>query len=160
MSAVAEQSWELCLEADETLQGVGDVRPSLARVLQLVQSAPEARHEFVQCFAELIQGRGPWEVAYFCMRHLRWPGVYRLVTDALRECDDFRVKNVMADIRDAYAEHPDDDYLYLRNSPGQTSLCERSRVMVCSGGGPCPPGVSPADAGLRSDSMLSGEGRG
>jgi hypothetical protein len=112
MSATAERFWDLCLEADEALQGEGDVRQPLARVLQFVQSAPEARHELAQCFAELIQGRGPWEVAYFCMRHLRWPEVYELATDALRESEDFRVKNVMAHIRDAYVGRPDDDYLY------------------------------------------------
>jgi hypothetical protein len=112
MSEIAERFWKRCLEADEAFQGEGDVRASLARVLQLVQSAPEARCVFVRCFAELIQGRGPWEVAYFCMRHLRWPEVYDMATAALNESDDFRVKNVMAHIRDAYAERPDDDYLY------------------------------------------------
>ena len=114
MSAIAEQFWESCLEADEAFQGVDDGRPSLTRVLQLVQSAPGARQEFIQCFADLIQGRrrGPWEVVYFCMRHLRWPEVYELATNALNESDDFRVKTVMAHIRDAYAERPDDDYLY------------------------------------------------
>lgn len=112
MSAVAERFWTLCSEADERLQGEGDVRPSLIRILDLVRSAPEARHEFVQCFAELVQGRGPWEVAYFCMRYLKWPEVYRVANDALNESDDFRVKTVMSHIRDAYVEHPDDDYLY------------------------------------------------
>lgn len=112
MSAVADRFWELCSEVDEAFQGVGDVRPSLDRVLRLVRSAPEARQELLQCFAEVIRGRGPWEVAYYCMRHLRWPEVYDLATDALGESDDFRVKNVMAHIRGAYDERPDDDYLY------------------------------------------------
>ena len=112
MSEIADRFWKLCLEADDAFQGEGDVRPSLARVLQLVQSAPEARSEFVQCFEELIQGRGPWEVAYFCMRYLRWSEVYDMATAALNESDDFRVKNVMAHIRDAYAERTDEDYLY------------------------------------------------
>ena len=37
--------------------------------------------------------------------------VYDMATAARNESDDFRVKNVMAHIRHAYAR-PDDDYLY------------------------------------------------
>jgi hypothetical protein len=112
MSEIAERFWELCLEADEAFQGESDVRPFLVRVLQFVKSTPDARSEFVHCFVELIQGRGPWEVAYFCMRHLKWPEILNVATAAFKESDDFRVKNVMAHIRDAYTEQPDDDYLY------------------------------------------------
>lgn len=112
MSDVADRFWGLCSEVDEAFQGEGDVHPPLARVLQLVQSSIDARHEFLGCFAEVIRGRGPWEVVYYCMRHLRWPEVYDFATDALRQSDDFRIKNVMAHIRDAYSERHDDDYLY------------------------------------------------
>ena len=112
MGNVSDRFWELCSAVDQAFQGEGDVRPSLVRVLQFVRSTPEARNEILQCFAEVIRGRGPWEVAYYCMRHLRWPEVYDFATNALRESDDFRVKTVMAHIRDAYAERPDDDYLY------------------------------------------------
>ena len=35
-----------------------------------------------------------------------------MATAALNKSDDFRVKNAMAHIRDAYTERPDGDYLY------------------------------------------------
>lgn len=109
---MAGRFWELCSEADEALQGVDDVQPALRKVLELVESAPHARCELAQCFIELLRGRGPWEVAYFCMRRLQWPEVYEAATEMFKGSADFRVKNVMAHIRAAYDSHQEEaDYL-------------------------------------------------
>ena len=112
MSAVADQFWSSCSEADKALQGVGDVRPALRKVLDFVCSMPQARLELAQCFVELLKGRGPWEVAYVCMRALRWPEVYEAATDLLHGTDDFRVRIVMHHVLNAYDSLKDEDYLY------------------------------------------------
>ncbi len=113
MSKLTDRFWELCAEADEAFQGIDDVQPALRSVFELVESAPDARGELTQCFVELLRGRGPWEVAYFCMRRLRWPEVYEAATEMSNATDDFRVKNVMSHIRAAYnSQQNEDDDLY------------------------------------------------
>jgi 3-methyladenine DNA glycosylase/8-oxoguanine DNA glycosylase len=113
MSAVTDTFWQLCSEIDEALQGVDDVRPALYRLLELVRSAPAERDELVKCFIEVLKGRGPWEVPYFCMRHLRWPEVFEAATALLSGTDDFRTKHIMYHVRNAYdPKNDDDEYLY------------------------------------------------
>lgn len=110
MGDVVGRFWALCGELDEVLQGPGDQRPLLAEVLELVRSAPEAREEFVACFREVVRGRGPWEVASFCMRRLKWPEIYEEATEELRASHDPRAWNVLDHIRKAYEESPDGDF--------------------------------------------------
>jgi len=109
MSQITDKFWALCSEVDEALQGVDDVRPFLLNVLRFVQAMTQARQELAQCFIELLKGRGPWEVASFCMRELRWPEVYDAATELLRGTDDFRVKTVMHHVRNAYEAHEDEE---------------------------------------------------
>ena len=113
MSDLTNKFWDLCSEVDEALQGVGDVQPALRNVLELVVSAPHASNELMLCFIELLNGRGPWEVAYYCMRRLKWLEVYKAASEMFVESADFRVKTVMGHIRAAYDLHQEEtDYLY------------------------------------------------
>jgi hypothetical protein len=106
-----------CLEAKEACEQMGsatEFEPYLLSVLTHVKAHPSLKVNFRAAFIQMLSdpSKGPWELITFCMHELRWPEVEAAAHARLMSASDWRIKNVMADVIDAFSDKWGEAELY------------------------------------------------
>src|SRR5262245_23550658 len=81
---LTERFWQLCDEAlrlDEADDNCFAHEAPMVELIRLVQSHPDQRSAFVECFRQIVLGErpAPYDLVGFCMRSLRFQEIKELV---------------------------------------------------------------------------------
>lgn len=103
--------WHLCKKASREWEKTADTKlyePFLLDILIHVKSNLQFSEEFQKGFIRIIKNPelAIWEIVMYCMRELRWEGVYKATKEEYFHCQDIRKKEVLENILAAF----DDDW--------------------------------------------------
>jgi hypothetical protein len=116
MSGFDRKFVELCDIASQksrTEISTRDFEDSFVDVLTHIKNNMKNKNEYVVYFVRLvISEHVPHELISFCMHELRWEEVKDTAICEINKAEDFRVKNVMCDIIEAFSMDWDGKDLY------------------------------------------------